>query len=217
MSFEGEHITDTSVLMYFLLADAFELLLKLLGSPIQVPIDVYDPEDAQTENAWQRRRGKQRENIFSEVRRGIMHYDIKAAKGGSDEDLMRLRQVDTKYSEGRILPIRMRSEERNLAAALMSVKGAKKYGINSVLGAGEAACVAIAHHRKWVIATDDNGAFRVMDFLHDGRTYRYERIRKLLKRAADEGLIMKSEANRIHRVMTIKSFWDKELPFPDSA
>ena len=217
MSFEGEHITDTSVLMYFLLADDFELLLKLLGSPIQVPIDVYEPEDAQTENAWQWGRGEQREDMLSEVRRGIMHYDIKAAKGGSDEDMMRLRQVDTEYSEGRILPIEMRGEERNLAAVLMSVKGAKKYGINSVLGAGEAACVAIAHHRKWVIATDDNGAFRVMDSLHGGRTYRYERIRKLLKRAVNEGLIMKSEANRIHRVMTSKGFWDKELPFPDAV
>lgn len=65
MSFEGEHITDTSVLMYFLLADDFELLLKLLGSPIQVPIDVYEPEDAQTENAWQWGRGEQREDMLS--------------------------------------------------------------------------------------------------------------------------------------------------------
>ena len=110
MSFDGEHITDTSVLMYFLLADAFELLLKLLGSPIQVPIDVYEPEDAQAENAWQWGRGKQREDLLSEVRRGIMHYAIKAAKGGSNEDMMRLRQVDTEYSEGRILPIEMSGE-----------------------------------------------------------------------------------------------------------
>lgn len=47
-----------------------------------------------------------------------------------------------------------------------------------------------------------------------GGNYSYERTRKLLVRAANENLISKSEANRLHSEIVNKGFWDKELPFP---
>ena len=50
-----------------------------------------------------------------------------------------------------------------------------------------------------------------------GEDYPYERTRKLLVRAADENLISKSEANRLHSEIVNKGFWDKELPFPEEA
>lgn len=210
MSFEGEHITDTSVLGYFLLADAFDLLTDLLGCPVQVPTDVYDPDDLREQDG-----GTPPEDLLSEMRRGIMRYEHKAKQGGSAEDVMRFRQVDALCEKGLIRPILMSEEELVMAGLLRSANEAGRYGIKAVLGAGEAACVAIARHRSWVIVTDDNNALKVMDFLHDNRAYRFERIRKLLKRAADDGFITRSTANGIHRIMTSKGFWDRKLPFPD--
>ena len=212
MSFEGEHITDTSFLLYFLLADSFDLLGNSLGSPVQVPIDVYDPEDIQTQEE-----SAPPEDLLSEMRGAIEYYEHEAEQGGSTEDLRRLLQIDTLYKNGIIRPIEMSQAERFVASQLRSVREAGQYGIKAVLGAGEAACVAIANNRGWVIATDDTDALKVMDFLHGGRTYRYERIRKLLIRAADDGFITMSKANILHEIMTTKGFWDRELPFPETV
>lgn len=106
MSFEGEHITDTSVLGYFLLADAFDLLTDLLGSPVQVPTDVYDPDDIRKQDG-----GTPPEDLISEIRRGIVHYEHKAEQGGSAEDVMRFRQVEALCAKGLIRPILMGEEE----------------------------------------------------------------------------------------------------------
>lgn len=45
MSSDDKHIIDTVVLLYFLLVGEEELLCTLLGTPLQVPLAVYDPED----------------------------------------------------------------------------------------------------------------------------------------------------------------------------
>jgi len=110
-------------------------------------------------------------------------------------------------------PLRRRSERR-LAARLQSRDGAVQYGLRVPLGPGEAACVAIAWERVWTIATDDEDALKVLDQMHDGCTYPYERIRGLLIRSANEKLISTNEANEIHAEMRALGFWDSGLRFP---
>ena len=46
-----------------------------------------------------------------------------------------------------------------------------------------------------------------------GRDYPYERIRKLLVRAAIEGHTSREEANRLHDEMRTLGFWDSGQPF----
>ena len=63
------------------------------------------------------------------------------------------------------------------------------FGLLAPLGAGEAACIAIALERDHVMATDDSDALRVLHRLRPHHPY--ERIRRLLIRAAnDAGIAM---------------------------
>lgn len=50
--------------------------------------------------------------------------------------------------------------------------------------------------------------------MHHNQDFSYERIRKLLIRAAHEGHITPQEANRIHADMRDHGFWDTGRPFP---
>lgn len=78
---------------------------------------------------------------------------------------------------------------------------------------GEAACLAVAVERGWTLATDDGDALRVLERLaHD---HPYERIRRLLVRAAADGLVTEAEANEIHEEMTRAGFWDRVRPFSE--
>ena len=106
----------------------------------------------------------------------------------------------------------MTPEERLLAAKLESVD-ALDHGVRVPLGPGEAACVAISFERDWTIATDDSDALKVLKRLHRGRDFRYERIRKMLTRAAEEGHVTREEANRLHAAMRSHGFWDTGQPF----
>ena len=106
----------------------------------------------------------------------------------------------------------MTPEELLLAAQLQS-SNASAHGLKVGLGPGEAVCVAISYVRKWTIATDDADALKVLDRRHGGRNYTYERIRKLLVRATDEGHISREEANRLHNEMRALGFWDSGQPF----
>lgn len=206
MSFEGEHIIDTSVLSNFLLVGATDLLMKLLGSPLQVPLAVYDSDEiGSREQAGPLGEG------LSEIGKGILHFTHRQR-----EDLERMSEVDLLYNSEQLVTIDLMPEERELFIALNTGAAMAQFGFKGVIGAGESACIAIAHFRDWAIATDDNLAHKIMEHLSDG-DYSYERTRKLLVRAADENLISKSEANRLHSEIVNKGFWDKKLPFPEEA
>lgn len=210
MSFEGEHIIDTSVLSNFLLVGATDLLMKLLGTPLQVPLAVYDSDEV----GKRHQAGPLGEGL-SEVGKGILHFTHRHREdeNGSAENLERISEVDLLCNSGQLVTIELTPEERDLFIALNTGAAMEQFGFKGVIGAGESACIAIAHFRGWTIATDDNLAHKVMRHL-SGRDYSYERTRKLLVRAADENLISKSEANRLHSEIVNKGFWDKELPFP---
>jgi predicted nucleic acid-binding protein len=74
------------------------------------------------------------------------------------------------------------------------------------LGSGEAACLALAVERDLVLVTDDSDALAALEALRAGHPY--ERIRKLLRRAANSKLITRKRAREIHDAMRQAGFWD---------
>ncbi len=211
---EGSHIIDTVVLMYFLLVGQEALLGDLLGRPLQAPTAVYDPEDRKLPEGT-----SPRSELLSEMRQAVRHYgaaaEAAAESESSDheiESFNRIKRIDDLYDEGSLVSIAMTPEELLLAAQLQS-SDASAYGLKVGLGPGEAACVAISHTRGWTIATDDTDALKVLDQLHGELDYPYERIRRLLVRAADEERISREEANRLHNEMRSLGFWDSGQPF----
>lgn len=211
---EGSHIIDTVVLMYFLLVGREALLADLLGRPLQVPLAVYDPEDRRPPEGT-----SPKSELLSEMRQAIRHYEAAAEAAAESESsdnefepFDRIKRIDDLYDNGSLVTVAMTSEELLLAAQLQS-SDAPAHGLNVGLGPGEAACVAISHTRGWTIATDDADAFKVLDRLNADHDYPYERIRKLLVRAADEGRVSREEANRLHDEMRALGFWDSGQPF----
>lgn len=70
MSSDDKHIIDTVVLLYFLLVGEEDLLCTLLGTPLQVPLAVYDPEDRDLPPTAHRRT-----ELLSEMRQAVGHYE----------------------------------------------------------------------------------------------------------------------------------------------
>lgn len=210
MSSEHETITDTVVLLYFLLVGHSDLLTELLGGRIRAPRAVYDPDDRDLDVDALRH-----SDLLSEMRQSVRHYEVAVRTGDADDQLLQhVQLVDHLYDTGVLEVVDMDPDELLLAASLQSRSVTKRHRIGVPLGAGEAACVAIASRRTWTIVTDDDAALRVMRDLHGATSFTYERIRKLLIRAADEHHITESRANEIHRAMRGLGFWDKGTPFP---
>ena len=211
---EGPHIIDTVVLMYFLLVGREALLGDLMGRPLQVPFAVYDPEDRDLQGG-----ASPKSELLSEMRQAVRHYEAAAEAAAESESsdheiesFNRIKRIDDLYDKGGLVTVAMTSEELLLSARLQS-SDAFAYGLKVGLGPGEAACVAISYTRGWTIATDDTDALKVLDQFRGGRNYPYERIRKLLVRAADEGHISSEEANLLHEEMRTLGFWDSGQPF----
>jgi hypothetical protein len=207
VSSDDEHIVDTVVLLYFLLVGEEDLLCTLIGTPLCVPLAVYDPEDRDLPPA-----ARTRTELVSEMRQAVGHYESSARLTGDADSLSRVSRIDLLYDESRLVPVAMTAEERLLAARLQS-ENAREYGVRVPLGPGEAACVAISFERDWTLATDDSDALKVMESLHGNRAFRYERIRKLLIRAVEEGHVTHEEANDLHTAMRSHGFWDPGRPF----
>ena len=208
MSSDESRVLDTVVLLYFLLADQEELLGELTGWPFRVPFAVYDPE----ERAMPLESSPQ-PDLLSEMRQIVRYYDNIAASNGDTESLWKVSRVDRLHDERRLVAEAMDPLEQRLADQLQGPY-ASQFGLQAPLGPGEAACVAIAHRRDWTLVTDDSDALKVLSGLSGDKPYRYERIRKLLVRAADERTITRDQANRIHAEMKAHGFWDSTCPFP---
>ena len=204
-----ECVVDTVVLMYFFFVDRAELLLQLVGTPIAVPRIVFDPDDDNAPAAAK-----------SELGRSVAYQHRLAVDPARQHDervlasvrAERLTRAGEMYRTGELAVIDMTEDERRTLAKLTSPTGCRKFGLKFPLQAGEAACIAIAVHRNMTIATDDSDALKALKFFP--RPPEYERIRKLLIRAATEGFVTRDEANRIHVEMRSSGFWDSRLPFP---
>ena len=200
-------ILDTVVLLYFLLTGRERLLLQMLGCPLNVPYVVFDPGEIELLES-----SHQRVELLSEMRQAIRHYEVRAESNElSNKQFQRLRTIDLLHQNGSIDPVALTPSETVLAANLQSRNRAKQLGITVPLGPGEAACVAIAHCRGWAIATDDSDALSALKALKNGGPFQYFRIRSLLIRARDEGLVTNDEANCIHSEMRAAGFWDCEM------
>lgn len=202
-------VIDTVVLRYFLLVARQDLLLTLVGNPLWVPRAVFDPDE-----------GKAAETDMSEITRSIRSQQRVAGDAERSKDdrrkanlkAKRLDAVRAMHTKGQIAVVDLDDHELTLFADLTSTEGARRLGCKFALGNGEAACLAVAVTRGWVLATDDQDALRALHALSPG--HRYERIRRLLKRAVETGVITRDEANAIHAEMQSLGFRDKEPPFP---
>jgi predicted nucleic acid-binding protein len=207
VSSDRNHIIDTVVLLYFLLAEQEDLLGDLIGWPLRMPFAVYDPDD------WTGSlEPKPRLDLSSEMRQAEQYYDNMALETGDTGAAFKINKVDRLHAEGRVAVEAMDLGEQRLADELQGAR-ALQLGLRASLGAGEAACVAIAFQRGWTIVTDDNDALRALSALYGDQDYGYERIRKLLIRAAVENRVTEDEANRIHDSMSSYGFWDSQGPF----
>lgn len=202
-------IIDTVVLLYFMLTRREQLLLRLLGSPLRVPLVVYDPEEEGLPIP-----ALQRAELLSEMRQAIRHYEIRARTSPADKARFeRLRKIDDLHRKGLLETVSLVDDEQQLAADLQSREAIARFTVRTPLGAGEASCVAIAFRRGWTIATDDTDALTVLSELHGGGDFAFHRIRSLLIRAGNEGLVTRDESNRIHEEMRSEGFWDVGTPF----
>lgn len=204
-------VADTVILRYFVFVDRADLMLDLLGRPLSLPRVVFDPEEGEPEH----------EETMSEITRSILVQrrtsndtgrparDREEA-GKKAESLAEVREL---YRSGVVAVVDLDDAELETFAKLTSASGAREAGLTFRLDAGEAACVALAIHRSWMLATDDQDALTALEKLSPGHPY--ERIRKLLKRAADEDRISQAETNEIHAQMTQLGFRDDVVPFPE--
>ena len=211
MSWESPRsVIDTVVLLYFMLVDEVLLLLDLVGRPAAVPRVVFDPDE-----------GEPLEFAASEIRKSLRYYERRSRDPALDEEdrtsavvsLRRLAQVADLHQTGALVIADLDDAERQLFAELLDAHRSAAYDLLAPLGMGEAACVAIAKFRALTLVTDDNDGLRTYQRLVPGGSY--ERIRRLLVRGADEGLITREHANEIHQEMTRHGFWDPVRPFED--
>ncbi len=199
---------DTVVLRHFLFVGRQDLLVVLLGRPLMAPRIVFDPDE-----------GHVPEGAMSEITRSIR------VERGRAEDPGRLRParelaavkadrlgaIYEMHVCGDVEIVDLGADELELFARLTSADGARDLGMRFGLDPGEAACVALAVHRGWVLATDDQDALTALEALDPGHAY--ERVRRLLRRAAEEGLITATQANELHAEMRRLGFRDTGSPF----
>jgi predicted nucleic acid-binding protein len=201
-------VVDTVILRYFLFVDRQDLLVTLLGRPLEVPRVVFDPDE-----------GDVPESAMSELTRSMHVQRRAAADPGRLPDArmraaMNAERLETVYrmsQRGDVDVVDLDTHELEVFASLTSTDGAKELGLHFAIQPGEAACVALAVNRGWVLATDDQDALTALEALSSGHAY--ERIRRLLRRAAESGEIGKEEANEIHSQMRALGFRDTEAPF----
>lgn len=204
-------VADTVILRYFYLVDQAELMFALLGDPIVVPRVVFDPDEE----------ANAPELSMSEITRSIHVQRVRSGDKGRDTDerkraedhAVQLEQVTADHTAGRITVTDLTDTETALFAKLASRGDSLKVGLPFALDAGEAACVALAVERSLALATDDRDGLTAFRSLRPRG--KYERIRKMLKRAGESGLVDRAEANDIHQAMRNAGFWDKGRPFPD--
>lgn len=205
-------VVDTVVAHYFLLVQEFELLLDLLDEPVVVSRIVYDPED----------HPGQAESTVSELTRNIRYEHRAARQPGTPGDVRKERLANSRnlsviqdhVDRGKVEVVEMALGELRVFSRLTARHPDPNLDLILPLGAGEAASVAIAVERDYVLATDDTDALTALEHLHRGHPY--ERIRRLLMRAAEEGRIPPDEANAVHRRMREHGFRDAGMPFPDA-
>ena len=201
---------DTVVLRYFVFVNRADLLIIVLGRPIGVPRTVFDPDEEPGTP----------EEAMSEIPRSIIVQTRRSqdmtrdavARAVAKRNAERLATIRELHSEGSIEILDMTTDERRVFSMLTSAAEMHRVGLRMPLGGGEAACVATAVTRGYVLATDDDDALRGQTNL--APSLRRARIRSLLRDLAGRGVISDRDANALHQEMHDLGFWDTEAPFP---
>ncbi len=192
------------------MVDEFDLLAELVGDPIAVPRIVYDPEepdhlDEAARSEISRSIGYQRRSSRDQARDG-------SSRAIAERNAVRLGALRGLYDGGRVVVLDLTPDELELVGRLTSRERCGEFGLHFPLDAGEAACLALAVERDLALATDDNDALTALDRHAPGHAY--ERIRRLLVAATEQGVCTQSRANEIHDEMRRLGFWDTTRPFP---
>lgn len=202
-------VVDTVVLRYFLFVNQSALLLDLLGRPIYVPRVVFDPEEEPLIP----------EAVMSEVTRSISVQQRRSTDGTrtnaerkiATRNAARLSNLAQMVQAGDVVIVDLTPDEQEAFARLVDPESETMAGHALPLGRGEAACVALALSRGWVLASDDSDGLKALKAL--GPKHPHERIRRLLEQAANLGLCTADEARAFHAEMVTLGFWDKSVPF----
>jgi hypothetical protein len=200
-------VVDTVVLRYFLLVDRTELLLRLLGSPLGIARVVYDPDEGDVPPDAM---SEMTRAIYDQRRKSDDRVQPEDVRASANKRMQRLHAIHSLHGIGHIEVMDMTDDERTTFARLMSRRGAASADLMFGLAAGEAATIALSIGRSITCATDDNDALHALEVLAHGHPY--ERIRKMLARAAAEGFLAPAEANAIHAEMRRAGFWDDTEP-----
>jgi len=196
-------VADTVVVNYFLAVGEIRLLAQLCGGRIYTPRSVFDPDEPDDAP----------EEALSELRRGLHLHRRRTSEASAEPGATRSRLALPHFerlpqlTRGPIRIVDLTSPELVEFSRLRDPQTAAGYGLLGPLGAGEAAVLAIAGERGWTIATDDQDAIRVAKQLMP--KVKPLRIRSLLRKGADMGVIPLDRAREIHDAMKAAGFWDK--------
>lgn len=204
-------VVDTVVLRYFLLADRVDVLVTLLGAPLGVPRIVFDPDEGDVPDAA---RSEIMKSVSYQRRVALDPARDISQQHDASRKAAQLAQVATMHEVDDLIVLDMTDTELKIASQLVSPSGCKAFGLKFPLDAGEAACIAIGTTRDLVVVTDDADGLRALRSI--APKHPYERIRKLLVRAAATHIISEVEANQIHTDMQRLGFWDTASPFPEA-
>lgn len=200
-------IADTVIIRNFLLIDRMDVLLELAGGSVFVPSEVLHPDDFSIATPAPL-------GPLGELGRGLWLYRERLNDPQLNETnravladrLARFESLPDLMERGNIQVVELGDAELALFARLRDRKFLGSLGLKR-LGAGEAACLAVAISRGWVLATDDSDALRALDSLAPGCVYR--RTRQLLELAVGEGLLSCEDARSMHHSMVHRyGFWD---------
>jgi predicted nucleic acid-binding protein len=196
-------ICDTVVVRNFLLAGVIELLRAIAGSPVHVPTLVFnnDSEELPSE-------------LRSELRRGIDFHRAKRRSMPQEgtsyqrESLLvvRFESLYDLTARGILIPEELSMEELLRYSDLTNPQYLRDHGLPTRIHRGEAAAIAIAEARGWILATDDDKGYQAATMLG----IEARRTRGLLGEAIRLGLLALEEAKRIHTEMRQNDFWDEE-------
>lgn len=202
---EGLSVADTVVVNYFLAVGAFELLRQLLGGAVRVPRAVYDPDEPDEvadEAASELRRG-----LRLHRKRSTDRHTARELRERSARALPHFEALPELSSRGGLRAIDLAGDELTTYARLRDARFVSRFSLVAGLGRGEAAALAIAVNRQYDLATNDQDAIKVATGL--APNIGIHRIRSLLTRAADVGLVTKDEARELDAAMVRAGFWDR--------
>lgn len=177
------------------------ILGSLLGSPLRVPSAVF-AADADAVSPAAR----------SELRLGLDYHRRKlAALDPADSDYLREQTLVDRFASlyrlvanGALVVEDMSFAELGRYAELTDRAYCRANNLPPRLHRGEAAALAVAEGRNWILATDDEDGLKAALTLKVPT----QRTRGLLGQAVSGNLLPLHDAMRLHAEMRANGFWD---------